>query len=715
MATYKNRNYLFRLFALLLIFMTIFCHISTVAYAEDESVSVQSVYESTNVLDNLEGSTIAGKKFNLRDYPHKENGQMQVISFIELCYSYYSTKQSDFGLYVYVYNPQDLVIDTNTNRNQIQMLIGDNVRPNTFELKFINYSTEGGYEGRFYKFKLVMDDSTKNMVLANLDNSTRIYTISGITLSVDKKAIEYQVGQKYQYTGYALGYGSALAENDSLSCTVSGFNDYLSLDVHSTFWRPQGTHSDGFTRDTIHSVYFAVPNKIIKEYGEMTAVHATWLNARTSPIFVTGNKDIYDAFKPFINQYVGGDSQKEYDKRLIDYTVIATKAPEGHKDLPQAAMAGYYAYNPYFHMDPGDNKFVKEYDYIVTNLSYLFYAENGNADTYTLPAEKLIGDTSKGSDGWFQTFTKQYGGELINDRYSAALFDIVDDKFTDINIKSNAEYNLQDKTVSDSLWNRLFDTTIKNENSYTLSAIQKVDVGDINSISDKTVFCNNYFISLNDYDSFTDFVQESNAKDETVYLFRYKQTEFISCEATEYVRDTEVYLVGGRYGTYKVIDTNAFFAQMWVQLDFDIIDLTFTKDNVPTIIPVVMSPMDIAADVEHPVNTQGEEPNWWAIILFVLILIIIFILILKFAPGLLTIIGKVILIPFKGLYLLFKGIGSIFRKMRNRKERQKKRKDNRNKSKKEKNKKNDTVDEDLSWLDDPALYDEDLDGFIDNK
>ena len=229
------------------------------------------------------------------------------------------------------------------------------------------------------------------------------------------------------------------------------------------------------------------------------------------------------------------------------------------------------------------------------------------------------------------------------------------------------------------------------------------------------MFCNNYFISLNDYDSFTDFVQESNAKDETVYLFRYKQTEFISCEATEYVRDTEVYLVGGRYGTYKVIDTNAFFAQMWVQLDFDIIDLTFTKDNVPTIIPVFMSPMDIAADVEHPVNTQGEEPNWWAIILFVLILIIIFILILKFAPGLLTIFGKVILIPFKGLYLLFKGIGSIFRKMRNRKERQKKRKDNRNKSKKEKNKKNDTVDEDLSWLDDPALYDEDLDGFIDNK
>lgn len=54
---------------------------------------------------------------------------------------------------------------------------------------------------------------------------------------------------------------------------------------------------------------------------------------------------------------------------------------------------------------------------------------------------------------------------------------------------------------------------------------------------------------------------------------------------------------------------------MWVQLDFDIIDLTFTKDNVSTIIPVVMNPIDIAADADAPVYTTDDSKglSWWQI------------------------------------------------------------------------------------------------------
>lgn len=599
---------------------------------------VQANYESTNVLDNLNGSTIGGKQFDISDYPHNENGQPQVISLTEFCYSYYADNQGDYGLYVYLYNPQDRAIDTQTERNKIQLTYADKPQYEKYTLEFLNYSVAAGYEGRFYKFKVRLTESEKAEILSALQGNERVYKVSGIEISVKNDVTEYPCAQTYTYTGFALGYGSELSESDTLSCKVDGFDKYLSLDVRSTYWRPQGTHADGYTRDTIHSVYFSVPDEIITEYGEMTGVHATWLNAYTAPIYVTGNKTIYDAVLPLLNEYVGGDSQEEYEKAAFQYSLIATKAAEDLRDdTDMAPYGGYYAFNPYFSNKAGDNVYVNSYDNLITNLRYLFYAENGNADEYVLPAERLIGNKESGEKGWFESYTEKYGGELVNDRYSRDLFSAVDERFTEVNITSNQEYKLQDMTVSDTAWKRLFGTTVRHENSYTFSAIQKVTVSDLNLAADRTAFCNSYFIAESDYDEFSQYVTEAAAKRETVYLFRYNQTEYVSNEATEYERDKQWYLFGGNYGSYKYVDTNAYFAQMWVQLDFDIIDLTFTKDNAATVIPVVMSPMDIAADGDHPASTQPEKGlSWWQILLIALAAVVVIILFIKLAPSILT-------------------------------------------------------------------------------
>lgn len=618
--------------------------------------SVQTAYEQTNVLDNLKGSTIGGKEFDLKDYPHNSNGKPQIISFVEFCYSYYAEKQDDFGLYVYIYNPQDIALDMATERNKIQLTYGDNPSYSKYVLEFLNYSTEAGYEGRFYKFRVQLTEAQKSDILRAVKSDERIYKISGIELSVKNNVTEYTCATTYTYKGYAFGYGSELAQSDTLSCKVDGFDKFLSLDVHSTYWRPKGTHSDGYTKDTIHSVYFSVPNDIITEYGEMTGVHATWLNAYTAPILVTGNQTIYSTLQNHINKYVGGDSKEDYSNRKLDYTIVATKAAEGLRDdVDMAPYGGYYAYNPYYSCYNGDNAYINSYDHLISYLRYLFYADNGNADTYVLPAEKLIGDKVKGVKGWFETYTEKYGGTLINNRYSKALFDKVDTKFTDAHITSNDEYKLTDNTVSDKVWDRLFGNSVKHENSYTFSAIQKVTVSDINHLSDKTAFCNSYYVAESDYNDFTKYVRDANAKKETVYLFRYTQTEYVANEATEYSRDKEWYLFGGNFGKYKYVDTNAYFCQMWVQLDFDIIDLTFTKDDVVTVIPVIMSPIDIAADGDHPASTQPEKGlAWWQILLGIIALVIILWLLIKFAPPIIYALGAVISIPFKAIGGLIK-------------------------------------------------------------
>ena len=602
------------------------------------ATDVQTAYENTNVLDNLDGATIGGKAFNIADYPHNDEGRPQVISLVEFCYSYYADKQSDFGLYVYVYNPQDIAFDMATDRNKIQLTYGSKASYSKYTLDFLNYSEKAGHEGRFYKFKIRLTDAERQDILDTVNDDGRVYKISGIELSYKGSVTEYPCGQTYTYSGYAEGYGSELAVGDTLSCTVDGFDKYLTLDVHSTYYRPEGSNGSENKQDTLHSVYFAVPNEIIREYGVMTAVHATWLNAYTSPIFVTGNEELYNGFI----ELVGKESPE------TDYAF--------HTNESGRYWGGFY-FVDYSH---GYN-YSNAVENVLTKLNYAFYAENGDADSYVLPAEKLLGDSESGKKGWLETYTENFGGELVNDKYSAALFEKVDAAFTDKTITSDDTFSLTSVTTSQNLWQKIWGTSTSYTNTYTMSAIQDVTLDDMDNALNEKAFCDEFFVAEGDFDELYSYVKKAAAKDETVYLFRYYQSEYFAVELSEGMYETGFYtqIVGDMsmpaYGRhYEHEDTNAYLCQMWVQLDFDIIDLTFTKDNVDTIIPVVMSPMDIAADGTPPLVTTKDGLSWWQILLAVLALILIIWLLFKFAPVIVYAVGKVIALPFKAIGALFK-------------------------------------------------------------
>lgn len=610
-----TKRFLYLILTAVLCVVTVICGQGNLSASADTGTdSVQATYESTNVLHNLKGATIGGKEFDLKDYPHNSGGKPQVISFVEFCYSYYAEKQADYGLYIYVYNPQDVAFDMSSVRNKIQLTYGKIASYSKYTLEFINYSTEAGYEGRFWKFKVKLTDEQKTDILREVEDNNRIYKISGIELSVKNVVTEYPCAQTYTYKGYALGYGSELAQSDTLSCKVDGFDKYLSLDVRSTYYRPDGSNGSENKQDTLHSVYFSVPDAIIAEYGEMTAVHATWLNAFTSPIVVTGNKEFYDGFMSVVGQ----------DNPETDYGFHSPT--EGHY------WGGFFI---------GGCQYGFNYSAInnLTKLNYMFYAENGDADNYTLPAEALVGDSKSGKKGWFETYTAKYGGDKVIGKYSKALFEKYDDKFTDVTITEKDSFKLTSVISSQNLWQKIWGTSTSYTNTYNMRAIQKVTQTDIDNALSASAFCDEFYVAETDYDDLRDYVKMAKAKKETVYLFRYKQSEYFAVELvqgkyktglhTEMIGDKNQ-LVYGRYFTDT--NTNAYLMQQWVQLDFDIIDLTFTKNGVETIIPVIMSPMDIAADGTPPLITTKDGLSWWQILLGIIALIFIIWLLLKFAP-----------------------------------------------------------------------------------
>ena len=104
------------------------------------------------------------------------------------------------------------------------------------------------------------------------------------------------------------------------------------------------------------------------------------------------------------------------------------------------------------------------------------------------------------------------------------------------------------------------------------------------------------------------------------------------------------------------VDTNAYFFQETVNLDFDIIDVTFSSESVDTVIPVVSNPIDVVPDATPPVHTQSDKESYaWLLILGIGLLIVLFICF----PELLPIVIKGV-IGF--IRRLIKGIGKLFQK-----------------------------------------------------
>src|SRR5699024_9599028 len=105
-------------------------------------------------------SSVGGEPFDLNDYPFDESKDIQVINFVEYCYSYKANMRGNYGLYVYVYNPKGLNLSTNSKSNKIQMAVSydEDGNPNDyakFDLQFLSKSEESNYKNLFYKFKVI--------------------------------------------------------------------------------------------------------------------------------------------------------------------------------------------------------------------------------------------------------------------------------------------------------------------------------------------------------------------------------------------------------------------------------------------------------------------------------------------------------------------------------------------------------------------------------
>ena len=626
--------------------------------------SMESGYDQSKVLKDLEDSVISGKQFEVSDYPADDDGDLKILAFAEYCYNFYTSEQDDYGLYFYVYNPQLIEFDYSSALNTVSMRIGGNTADGyaDYDLTFLDMSAGGDLQGRFLKYKIALSDEEKSAVLNKLDHSSRVYEISELELKLfGGSSAAYDVSAKYTYTGFAKGYGEDKEGDSTLNCSVSGDVASISPEVHHTFYRAEGSNgTTTYTQDTLYSVYFSVPDELFGEYGELIEIRASWLKAMTQWAFVTGNSQFYD----FAEQYMGLNmSDGEINtfplevaklSDLTDYRIYAQdynhRMVFDYGQVGDTTVSGYAEYDGWF--------------------SGLFYAgtDTDSADDYVISSEVLLQAMEKYHDEYDMredlevgdyTFSTPYGGDYLEVDgkeypYSKALFESWDDEETVADIST--DYDLPDLTsvtLGKNFWEKLFG------GYHEVSSTEFDDIKAIEIITEDSfestpaLTCENLFIDTSDYEDFSAFYEAAEAKGETVILLRFDVGEYSALETVLGTTNDNQLITPN----IDVISTNGRIFKQNVYLNFDVIHLKFLLGDTVTTIGVIMDPMTIISDSTPSLDSDPDSRlYWWKVALAVAGLFVLIIILWPVLPYIIKMIVAIITLPFNAIAALYKAI-----------------------------------------------------------
>ena len=623
----------------------------SIVYAQAENTSYLQAFEQTNVLEDLNSSA----SFNPNNYPANKLGDITIINFIEFGYSE-TGAQDNYGLFVYVYNPQQLEIDTNSVQNKLQMAIGYNSDgvPNNyfkFQLQFLNASEDN----LFLKFKIIDTEIEGTHFFDRVNKEERRYDISGIELLESSKNLpeEYGIGGTWKFTGYAQGFGADVNAESTLKASVNEL-ETIELQVESTYYRPDSLSELGKGhQNTLSSVYFAVDNEKIEKYGKLQKIMAEWYEYKTNPILITQNNEVYTYFNNLIGENVNEhEAAVEYG---LGYNEILTGS---------GSSMAYYDLDWSYNLDANNNHSYSEwmqntYFYsknIDEYLYYTFYTGNVDYTDFILNGE-ILEDYIYNYDLSFNKGTIE-----VNEKISADLFsDEVDTGRTKgYNRKefdSDGLFDILSYDSTHSGWDKFWSGLWGYETSEEFKNVQPIyAVTDTDMLQTDSNLSKNLLINEDDIEDFRYYYSKATLENKTVFLFRFAVTDY-------HAEDAIIYKIENN--NLSRIRNQASVVEETVFLSFDIIQLTFNKEGIYTVIPVVSNPINIISDLTPPVQPSFNWLRWVLIALAVIVLIIIL------APFLPTIfkglweiikfIFKIIIAPFKWIASLFKG-GKKWRK-----------------------------------------------------
>lgn len=579
------------LFAIVLIslFMSVYSTTAGV-YAEEYT---DYNYNSSSVISDLnDGEEVALSDFFPSNYLANVFGEeslllirsglyvysqdIYLLSFIESGYG-----SDKFGVYLYVYNPKQLVIDTDSIRNKVQFSLSDKEEDvfrsqySKYKLEFINATSDNVY----LKFKV------KNLSIGSFAN--RYYAVSGLELSVYTAGGNGGSGGEMTRPAPVLGYHTIeykvgaiyyCRTNDSGVTTVSRKPlETIEVDVTHVYYRTDDSQKGPGWSNQLSACYFALPKAYSfgnNPYGRLSEILAEFYLYYTKPILVLNNLNFYRDF--------------------VAMRGISTSSPGFNYDLHFSTMAYFgFVYN------------IPEYDNFnnFTQVDTLYwvipdYSANFDDEDYYLSKEKI---------------------ELYYNLFSSR-FDLMEDEeyFENNNVSLcgfDYGYNVHTYSISEEpeegavlSYDLVFHEDISliefllGQHSFYISSnilpLVQVEYSDLNLSDDE--FSEKYLVAKHQVSGLKDKLRSAGTKQE-VWLFRYDCSEYFGSVA--YVRDDQY--PPETHGFIADVE-HGLVCQEPVYLDWDILSFTFEQESidtvVKTVIPVIHSPEDVFSDLTRSKN-----------------------------------------------------------------------------------------------------------------
>ncbi len=621
-------------------------------------------FEQTRVNDDLGEEVLKEYAEKADEYAENEEKKPALYNFTEICYSNDEAKRNSlYGLYLYIYNPARTEYETGFGASEINMAVayneqGEPIEYDNLYLAYCGRST-GEYAGLFYKYRVAeMDGILKSAISFDETNGRRRYDISAIQLTAKgEKAngtisvFDYGVGATYYFSGYGVGCNVDDLETSTLTVERDDLKS-LQLDVQHANYRGDFY---GYVCDEIQTVYFGIDNSYLNDYGGLQKISAEWYEYKTKPIFSTWDTDCVSRLDDFINFDIGNAlgelPDSVYWEEVEDRTGVYKMFSKGfnvkgdeleHKWYDKyrfcinpdnfsrvTCMNWLFDLNEVANVDAGDFDISEEY--ITAYMEA--YTENFKSE------EKVLGALGQAS----------YAESLFEASIDAERVELLEDKnATRGYIKQEIDAgDTFDLTVAlpTGAWNQYWHGT--NYGTKDISPIVLIEE-DLSSMS-ASAFGVKYYIGTTHRAEALKACQEMQANGQTPVLFRFANTEYYSSMARF---DT--------YGNGAMSAIDGYVSQETVFLGFDVIDLTFRKGGVDTVLGVASNPIDIINGIEAPKGLKKDDKlPLWAILLIILgvILVLIFIkpitsLIIWFVKW----IWKIITAPFRFIIWLVKTI-----------------------------------------------------------
>ena len=557
-------------------------------------------FDDSYVLTDLSNALVFNKPFDISDYPKDEKGELRLLEFTEWCFSTKFDLRYNYGLYLYVYNPQCLVfVDNMLNKIEIATeynVEGEPIKYEKFNLKICNATADN----LFYKLKVCNTNKIQDRV--SIHPNERQYDVAGLELATvgATNAHDYKVGGTWVYTGYAQGCHASSEEESTLEWEIKSLTTIELSDLNFTVYR---TWQNTTWADQLTSVYFSVPDTIVRDYDVLYSIQAETYQYLTAPIFCVYDRAIWG------ENALLCDYEQLYKDLWAQRGIPNPKSKNKDHDrilcwdeMPGDAGEAWGYFSCY---NTKDNLTERTLD----TLAWIFQVSE--KEDFSVTSDRLMKYMTAYSNEFGKEINGKYSKDLFSDFYYAYYQDYPEVKNgylpLDIDISGEFDFSLVGATSKYDFWKALFGKWNGNAETEPITPIVEVTYSELSGLSNEQI-SEKYFVNLSDVGKFKEFVR--NQTERRTYLFRFAKSDYYTTP------------VANNYGIV------GYMAQEVAYLDFDIISMGYSRDGVVTIIPVVCNPIDIIGGVE-PGKDIKSGLDLVKLILGIIIVVLVILLVVK--------------------------------------------------------------------------------------